>query len=467
MADLIQRTFKRLDQQLDGNLSRPGSERYIAATSIWAKPVDPLPRAVAHCRTAQDVQAAIRAARDCYLPLSVRGGGHDWAGRALCDGIVIDLSQMNRVLAGPDFRSTQVGGGARAADVVAVTDPLRLAAALGSVGAVGVGGLTLGGGYGALIGRCGLALDNLLGAEIVLADGRIVTAAPDKDADLLWALRGGGGNFGVVTNMHHRLHDVPSVHSGMLIYPFSEAKSVLQASLDIIASMPEELSVQFCFVGGPDGLPIVILVPTWCGRPEEGDARTSPFLGLGTLLAGSVSTQSYGASLRLFDGHFVNGHRVFADNCLLPRLDADAVDILIRTMETAVSPGCAIITHEFKGAASRVPVAATAFGLRRDHVLIEIVAIFPGQSDIREAIRHQQWARITRQALMPISLPGGYPNMLASGDVERAAKSYGGNLERLLAIKRQYDPGNVFHSAIPLPIYQHNGRHRQSARSLN
>ena len=184
MTDLIERTLRRLGGQLPGHVSRPGDDRYAAATAIWAKPVGRMPRAVVHCRTPQDVQSAIRAARDCDLPLSVRGGGHDWAGRALCDGIVIDLSGMNGVIVGPDTCSARISGGARASDVLAVTDPLGIAPVAGAVGSVGMAGFTLGGGYGALIGRFGLALDNLLAAEIVLADGRIVVAKHDSEEEL-------------------------------------------------------------------------------------------------------------------------------------------------------------------------------------------------------------------------------------------------------------------------------------------
>jgi FAD/FMN-containing dehydrogenase len=243
MTDLIGRTLSRLGQQLRGSLSMPGDDRYCAATAIWAKPVGRPPRAVVHCRTPEDVQLAVRAARDCDLPLSVRGGGHDWAGRALCPGIVIDLSQMNSVVVDSDNRTARIAGGARASDVVAMTDPLRVAAVAGSFGGVGMAGFTLGGGYGALIGRFGLALDNLLAAEVVLADGRVVVANSKSEEELFWALRGGGGNFGVVTAMQHRLHPLPGVRSGMLIYPFSEAKAVLERCTDMAASIPEALTV--------------------------------------------------------------------------------------------------------------------------------------------------------------------------------------------------------------------------------
>jgi len=452
MTDLIGRTLNRLGQQLRGRLSMPGDERYAAATAIWAKPVGRMPRAVVHCRTPEDVQSAIRATRECDLPLSVRGGGHDWAGRALCDGIVVDLSGMRAVTIGSGNRQARILGGARAADAVAVTDPLGLAVVTGSCGAVGMCGLTLGGGYGPLIGRFGLSLDNLIAAEVVLADGRVVFARRDEEQELLWALRGGGGNFGVVTAMHHRLHNLPSVRSGVLLFPFSEAKATLGGCVDIAASAPEDLTIQLGLAVGPDGAPVVMIVPTWCGLPEEGEARLAPFRKLGTVLAGGLEATSYGLSLAAIDAFIVNGQRTFMETCWVPALDSDCIDVFIRAMETTVSAGCAIFTHEFKGAASRVPVEATAFGLRRDHVLVEILAGFVDRSDELEERRHQKWARATLQAFDAMALPGGYPNLLPPSDTDRAAQSYGRNLARLVKAKRHYDPDNIFRSAIPLPV---------------
>ena len=470
MTDSIERTLHRLDGQLPGRVSRPGDNRYIAATALWAKPIGRMPRAVVHCRTPQDVQSAIRAARDCDLPLSVRGGGHDWAGRALCDGLVIDLSGMNEVVVGTDRRTARISGGARAADVVAMTDPLGLVAVTGSVGAVGMAGLTLGGGYGPLIGRFGLALDNLLAADVVLADGCIVTVKHDSEEDLFWALHGGGGNFGVVTAMRHRLHDLPNVLSGMLIYPFSEAKAVLERCVDLGASMPEELTVQLGLVAGPDGAPMVFIVPTWCGVPGQGDDQVAPLLKLGTLLDNTLDAVRYGTSLAAFNAYLVNGQRTFMETCWLPALDSGSIDVLIEAMAAAVSPGCAIFTHEFRGAAARVPAEATAFGLRRDHVLVEILATFVDHSDQIEEQRHRQWARAALQAFDAMALPGGYPNLLAGDDPDRAAQSYGRNAARLIEAKRYYDPDNVFRSAIPLPISEAKGprslHHSTPARSL-
>ena len=223
----------------------------------------------------------------------------------------------------------------------------------GAVGAVGMAGLTLGGGYGPLIGRFGLALDNLVEAEVVLADGRIVVASDADEAELLWALRGGGGNFGVVTAMRCRLHALTSVRTGLLVYPFTEAKAILSSCAEIAASAPEESTFQVVSVVGPDGAPVVIIVPTWCGAPEEGEARLAPFFQLGSLFANTVAAMPYAASLTLFDQYLVYGQREFMETCWLPALDSGSIDAFIRAMETSVSPGCAVIPTS-----SRAPLRA-------------------------------------------------------------------------------------------------------------
>jgi FAD/FMN-containing dehydrogenase len=465
MTELTKKMLDRLDQQLPGRISRPGDERYMEATRIWAKPVGRTPRAIVHCRTTEDVKMAVRSARNLDLPLSVRGGGHDWAGRALCDGIVIDLSGMKGVVADFEKHESFVSGGARVADVVAVTDPLGLVPVTGSVGAVGMAGLALGGGYGPLIGRFGLALDNLLAAEVVLADGSIAVADPVSEPDLFWAIRGGGGNFGVVTAMRHRLHELTSVRAGMLLYPFSEAKTVLQGYADLSASAPDELTAQLGFAFGANGAPILMIVPTWCGLPEEGEAAVAPFFQLGTVVTHTIAVIPYGAMLAIFDPFLVNGRRTIMETCWLPVLDRAGVDILIEAMANAVSPGCAIFTHEFRGAASRVPARTTAFGLRRDHVLIEVLTSLVDGSGELEEERHREWARATRLAFDGMALAGGYPNLLSEGDVDRAARSYGDNAARLIQAKRHYDPDNVFRSAIPLPRRQDDVQRSERAQS--
>jgi hypothetical protein len=221
--------------------------------------------------------------------------------------------------------------------------------------------------------------------------------------------------------------------------------------------MPDELTAQVGCASGGDGSPVVFIVPTWCGRPELGERWAAPFYRLGTLLDGSMDQMAYGTSLTAFDAFLDNGRRTFMETCWIPAFDNDCAAVFTRAMETAVSPGCAIFTHEFKGAAACVSAEATAFGLRRDHVLIEILAT----CDEVDEQPHRQWASATRRAFEAMALPGGYPNLLAASDVDRAGRSYGPNAGRLVKAKRIYDPDNIFSSAIPLPAGENgDGRKR-------
>ncbi len=451
---MIERILERLGRQLQGRISRPGEAGYAAATAIWAKPIGLMPRAVVHCENATDVQSAVRAAREMDVPLSVRGGGHDWAGRSLCSGIVIDLSRMKDVAIDPTNRTARIGGGTRATDLLAATDPQALTAVTGACGGVGMAGLTLGGGYGPLIGRFGLALDNMIEAEVVLSDGRIVTAGTGSEEELFWALRGGGGAFGVVTQMKCRLHELPGIRAGALLFAFAEAEAVLEGCAKAAASAPDELSVQVGIAIGPDGAPVIMILPVWCGSPEHGEAAVAQFYKLGTLLTGSIEAMPAGGHLALADPFVVYGQRVWMETCWLPSLGS-SVDAFLRAAATAISPGCKIITHEFKGAASRVAADTTAFGLRRDHLLVEIIASCTADADRYVLQQHQQWAENALLGFDRLALPGGYPNLLGNGNPARAAKSYGDNAARLVRAKRQYDPDNVFHSAIPLPNSRH------------
>lgn len=450
MVERIEKMLRCLEQQLEGQVSRLGTKRYRAATDIFARQTDRLPRAIVHCLKAEDVQAAVRIAREAQVPISVRGGGHDWEGRALCEGVVLDLRGMNGVVIASDKGSANVSGGALARDVLKVTDPLGLGAVTGSCSTVGMAGLALGGGYGPLSSRFGLALDNMLAAQVVLADGSIVLAGAHREEELFWALRGGGGNFGVVTSMQYRLHDVPSVLSGTITFPFAEARTVLSDCSEILANSPQELDVQLACVAGADGVPLITIVPTWSGDPAHGEGRLAPLLKLGTLIANSVGPMTCGGRVAISDGDFAKGQSVFLETCWLAALDSFSIDALIQAMETAVSPGCAILTHDFRGAATRVSQQATAFGVRRDHVLIEILAL-TGHRGVGEQQRHREWAQEALRSFSETALPGGYPNLLPRGAMARAAQSYGDNAERLIRAKRRYDSDNVFRSAIPLP----------------
>jgi FAD binding domain/Berberine and berberine like len=426
-------------------------DAYASARQIWNDAVDHRPALIALCRSVEDVQVAVRAARAHALPLSVRGGGHDWAGRALRhDGLVIDLSAMRRVEIDPQPRVATVAGGARATDVIAAAAPHGLVAVTGSCGTVGMAGLTLGGGYGMLTPQYGLALDNLLGAELVLADGRLVAADASENADLFWALRGGGGNFGVVTSMLVRLHEVREVLAGLIMFPWSEAATVLRRYAEMVASAPDELGVLAGVLSRPDGSPVVFLAPTWSGDSARGERVMNDLQNLATPLMAQTRPMAYGDMVGQFDAFTVNGRHYELQTRWLPELTSDAISSIIAAGGDRTSPHSAIALHHFRGAGTRLPGSATAFGLRREHVLVEAIAGWEPGIRGDDSIR-RQWARSLSRNLAPFALPGGYPNLLGPDEHEQIAVAYGGNAARLREVKQRFDPEGIFTSAIALP----------------
>lgn len=421
---------------------------YDQGRRIWNGAIGHAPALIVRPHTRAEVQTAVRAARQHGLPLSVRGGGHDWAGRALREGgLVIDMTAMAHVIVDPRNRIATAQGGATAGDVIGAAKADGLTAAAGTVGAVGMTGLTLGGGYGPLMGRYGLALDNMLGSEVVLADGRAVTATPSEEPELYWALRGGGGNFGVVTSLSLRLHPVPEVLAGLIVYPWSDAARVWTQLDDILAAAPDELTVQTGILPGPDGSPTVFLSPVWCGDLSDGERVVEPLRALSTPLVTSVAPTSYAGLLSQFDSFVVDGRHYAARTRNVTRFTPDIIAVLVEAGERQTSSYSGIVVHHFHGAATRVPLADTAFGLRAPHRMIEIVAAWEPDDD---ATAHIGWADRVDAGLAPHALPGGYPNMLGPDAHEQTAHAYGGNATRLGAVKKQFDPDGVF-SAIGLP----------------
>jgi FAD/FMN-containing dehydrogenase len=287
---------------MQGRVVLPADDDYGVARTVWSGSVDHRPAVIACCETPRDVQLAVTAARTYGLGVSVRGGGHDWAGRAIRhNGLVIDLTAMRQVTIGPESRTAVVCGGALASDVIAAAEPHGLVAVTGACSTVGMTGLTLGGGYGPLSGRCGLAVDNLLGAEVVLADGRKVIADTSENPDLFWALRGGGGNFGVVTSMRVQLHPLRSVLSGLILFPWSDAELVLRAYAEFVASAPECLTVMAGALTAPDGKPVLFLAPTWCGDIEAGRGPIAALQNLGSPMMSAIGEMKYSEFLKIFD----------------------------------------------------------------------------------------------------------------------------------------------------------------------
>jgi FAD/FMN-containing dehydrogenase len=423
---------------------------YASSRHIWNGAVTHQPAMIALCETVEDVQAAVRVARLHDIPLSVRGGGHDWAGRALRhDGLVIDLTKMRQVEVDAQAGVATIGGGATATDLMAAAAPHGLAAVTGNVGAVGMAGFLLAGGYGPLTTRFGLALDNLLGVEIVLADGLVVTADASENADLFWALRGGGGNFGVVTTMRIRLHPVDQIVAGMILFPWSEAESVLRGHAEIMASAPEELSALVVLASLPDGSPVVVLGPVWTGDPAWGPKVVARLEGLGTPIMSQVGPMAYGDLLRLFDAQAVEGRHYALKTRWLAELTPEVISSIVAAGTARTSPFSVIALHHFHGPGARVPLESTAFGLRQEHFLMEIIAAWEPVGQEKSGA-HRQWVSDLFAAVAPHALPGGYPNFLTQEDREQVSSAYGSNAVRLRALKGAYDPDNVFSSATPI-----------------
>ncbi|MET8309756.1 FAD-binding oxidoreductase [Micromonospora sp. NPDC005173] len=446
----------RLRALLGDRLHEPGDPGFVAATRLWNAAVDRAPALVARCLDAEEVAGAVGIAARCHLPVSVRSGGHDWAGRALRDGgLVLDLTGLRTVQVDPDGATVTVAGGATAADLLTATRPYDLVVPTGVVRDVGMAGLTLAGGYGPLCGRFGLALDNLIGAEVVLADGRRVAADPRHDAELFWALRGGGGNFGVVTALRYQAHRLPAVLAGMIMFALAEAPAVLRGYSALLAEAPDELTVMAGFLPGPAGEPLIFVCPFYSGPDLDlGRPWVDRLRALGVPLLDQVGPLPYADALRMFDGGMVDGNHYLLRTRWLPTLADGAVDALVDAARKVSSPFSAVALHHFHGAASRVRLANTAFGLRADHLLTEIIAVWPPGG---AAGPHRDWAERTSAALAPHALPGGYPNLLAPEDTDRVRLAYGANWTRLRRAKRRYDPRDLLTAVPTLPPAAHSG----------
>ncbi|MEU7655110.1 FAD-binding oxidoreductase [Micromonospora taraxaci] len=444
----------RLRALLGDRLHGPGDPAYATTTRLWNGAVQRSPALVAQCLDAGEVADAVRIAARCHVPLSVRSGGHDWAGRALRDGgLVLDLTGLRTVRVDPDTATVTVGGGTTAAELLAAARPYDLVVPTGVVDAVGMAGLSLAGGYGPLCGRFGLTVDNLLGAEVVLADGRRVTADPRHDAELYWALRGGGGNLGIVTELRFRAHRLSRVLAGMIMFPLAEAPDVLRGYDALVAEAPDELTVMTGFLPGPAGEPVIFVCPFYSGPDSDAGLPWMDRLrALGTPLVDQIAPMPYADALRMFDGGMVDGNHYLLRTRWLPALTDSAVDVLVDAARQVSSPFSALAVHHFHGAATRVRLADTAFGLRADHLLTEIIAVWaPGE----RAEPHREWAERTSAQLAPHALPGGYPNLLAPEETDRVRLAYGANWPRLRRAKHRYDPRELLTAVPTLPPAAH------------
>jgi FAD/FMN-containing dehydrogenase len=423
-----------------GDIVRPTDATYEGARQIWNAGALKRPGAIARCTGVADVVAAVNFARANDVRVAIRGGGHNVGGRALCDdGLVIDLSRMRSVHADPASRTVRVQGGARLGDLDRETHLFGLAVPAGIVSRTGIGGLTLGGGVGWLIRKHGLSVDNLISCQVVTADGNVLTASATENEDLFWALRGGGGNFGVVTSFEFRAHPVGTVLGGLLVYPRLAARDVLRNFRDFMLSAPDELTAYAALLHTPDGAPVVGVIPCYCGDLDEGQRVLRPLRSFGSPVMDAVQPLPFPAMQSILDPSFPDGHHNYWKSSMQRELSDAAIDVIVDRADEMPSPLSAVVAEYYGGAAGRVSDAATAFPHRQAVWDIVVIAQW---TDAAETERNRTWARGTAAALQAYSTGGHLLGVLDQDDASGSA--FGSNLGRLIAIKMKYDPANFF-----------------------
>ena len=443
-TDIDDATIDALRASLSGAVLRPGDDGYDEARTIFNGMIDRRPGLIARCAATGDVAKAVTFARERGLVVSVRGGGHNVAGNAICDGgLMIDLTPMKGIRVDPAARRARAQGGVTWREFDRETQAYGLASTGGAISSTGIAGLTLGGGFGWIGRSYGMACDNLISADVVLADGSIVTASADENADLFWGLRGGGGNFGVVTSFEFRLHPVTSILGGMLLYPFEQAGAVLRAARDFNQTSPDEMSVFGVLMTAPDGNKVVALLVCYNGPIEQGEALLLPLRESTSPIADLVAPITYEQQQTLLDDGFPFGLQNYWKSEFLKTLSDDAIDVLVEQFSIVPSPLSALVLEQFGGAYSRVGAEETAFVHRDWDYNFLIVSRW---ADPAEADQNIQWARGVWRAVQPFASGGVYVNYLEGGQegAERIRAAYGPVYDRLTALKGKFDPSNFF-----------------------
>jgi FAD/FMN-containing dehydrogenase len=440
---------------LRGRLVRPEDGDYDAARAVWNGMVDRRPALIARCAGVADVIAAVRFAREHGLLLAVKGGGHNVAGNGVCDGgLVIDLSPMDSVRVDPVTRTVRAGGGVTIGELDHETQALGLAVPMGVVTATGVAGLTLGGGVGWLRRKYGMSCDNLISADVVTADAQLVKAGADGDAELLWALQGGGGNFGVVTSFEFRAHPVgPEVFLAVVVHAGADAQAALRFYGDWAPSAPDEVSAFAVLWHGPEieeipaehhGKPVVFFLAMHSGDPAEGERLLRPLREFGTPIADLSGPMPYLEVQQFFDADYPpHEMRYYWKSCYLDALAEDAIDVLIRLNQASPSHHSNIDLWQLGGAMNRVPADATAYGDRSAAYLVGIESNWESPEDDAACV---EWGRRLFRELSPFATGREYVNFpgLYEDAEQMVQDTFAGNLERLRAVKKRYDPTNLF-----------------------
>ena len=460
-----------LERCFQGELLRVGDDRYDERRRVWNAMVDKRPALIARPRTTADVAAIVTFARDNDLPVAVRCGGHSVAGKSVCDdGLLVDLSLMKGVEVDPERRRARANAGVLWGELDRATQAHGLATPGGRVTTTGIGGFTLGGGYGWLSPLHGLACDNLISAEVVVADGRTLAASETENAELFWGLRGGGGNFGVVTAYEFRLHPVgPTVVGGMLVYPLEAARDVLRGYRDYVDTEPEGLATAFALVTAPaepfvpeqlHGRPVLGIIAAHFGALDDAERAIGPLRALGPPAADLIGPMPYVDFQALLDPQAPEGWRWYNTGEHLDGLTDHAIETLIEHVPRGLGALSQIIVFRHGGAVSRVPDSDTAFANRSPVYLLHPLAAWLNAEDDE---RHVAWLRTLVEAMRPFKTGGVYLNFmpdeaeaLLGGPSDRIADAYGTQkLDRLMALKSEYDPLNMFR-------FNHNIRPRSS-----
>lgn len=445
------KTTSELRDLVRGDVIAPEDAGFDAARRVHNGMIDKRPAVIVRPVNAGDVRTTVNYARDAGLDLSVRGGGHSGPGFGTNDGgVVLDLSRMRGVRVDPAARTARAEGGATWGDFNAATHAFGLATTGGIISTTGTAGLTLGGGIGYLSRGCGLSLDNLISADVVTADGRMLQASADQNADLFWAIRGGGGNFGICTTLEYRLQPIDTVYWGPMFYEVAEAETVLRFYRDYIADAPREMGAFPAFQIAPPlpfipedrhGDMFVAIVGCWAGDPAEGPRRFKPFHDVAEVKAEMVGPVPYPAINAAFDGLFPTGIRQYWKGNFVKDLTDAAIAAHVRHGPNAPTVSSTMHLYPINGACHDVAPEATAFGHRDANFAMVVLA---ASNDPADDAAHTKWVRDYAEAVAPHSEPGGYINFMDGDDGGRVRDNYGGNYDRLVEIKRRYDPGNLF-----------------------
>jgi len=445
MTALDQASIADLAARFSGVLLRPDQSGYDEVRRVHNGMIDRRPALIAGCLGNADIVDAVNFARTRGLDLSVRGGGHNVAGRAVCDdGLMLDMSLMKGIHVDPVHRTARAQGGVTWREFNRETQAHGLATTGGVISTTGIAGLTLGGGLGWLMAKHGLAMDNLLSAEIITAAGDILRTSKDENADLFWGLQGGGGNFGAVSWLEYRLHPVGTVTSGLIAHPFDRARYVLKFFRELTSGgLPDDLAIFGALLHAPDGAQIAVMIACHCGPLAEAEAALQPIKKFGTPILDSIGPTSYEETNRMLDAGFPRGALNYWKSNFMSALTDQAIDTLVSQFASCPSPMSGLLLEHIHGAATRIGVSETAFPHRREGYNFLVVSEWIEPAD---NARNIAWARESYDAMRPCFTPGRYVNYLGDDDGEDAvAAAYGPNYQRLRALKAKYDPTNLFH----------------------